>query len=262
LVRPLTSTALYADGVLVDENTAEPFDYFTWDLSGYTRSGEHTLQLQAVDSFGLEKSSLGLTVTVTVVQPESSLNAFLARNAQWVILAAVGLAGAILTIILLSGTRKRKVSPPGKKKQGSRSNPLTAVVEPETGQTLKRRAAGAIKNQGAWLLRLKDDGQPVSSSPIPLTTSEILFGSDPLHANHVLDDPSVSPRHARLRLENGRYILSDEGSIAGTWVNYQQLSAPRQLRHGDVFQVGRVAYRFQEHHSTVPFVPRVTQTRK
>ena len=261
LERPLTRTALYVDSLLVDENTAEPFDSFTWDLSGYTRSGEHLLHLQVTDSLGMERSSLDLPVTVTVVQPERGLKAFLARHSQWVILAAVGLAGALLATILLLGIRKRSSSPPDKKKLPARSNPLTAGVQPD-GSTLKRRLAGAMKNQGAWLLRLRDDGQPLSSSPILLTGSEVIFGSDPLHANRVLDDPSVSPRHARLRLENGRYILSDEGSIAGTWVNYQQLTAPRPLRHGDVFQVGRVAYRFQDRHSDTTPRPRVTPTRK
>ena len=258
LVRPLVRTALYVDDVLVDENTADPFDFFTWDLSGYTRSGEHVLQLQATDSFGLEKNSLGLKVTVTVVQPESGINAFLARNERWVILVAVGLAGALLVGMLLSGYRKsRKAALSGKSPPG-RSDPLTDGVESEEGTSLKRRAAGAVKLPGAFLLRLNEDGQPLDTSPIPLAASGITFGSDPLHATRVLDDPSVSALHARLQLEKGRYILSDEGSIAGTWVNYQQISAPRQLRHGDILHIGRVTYCFQEHLSAAPPPPRVT----
>ena len=202
--------------------------------------------MQAADSLGLEKSSLGWTVTVTVVQPEKGLNAFLARNERWIILGVLGLAGAALVGMLISGYRQRRASLAEKKKPGTSSNPLAGGQGMLTGQALKNRASGAIKPAGAWLVRLQADGQPMSSPPIPLTAAEIVFGSDPRHATLVLDDPSVSPLHARLRLEDGRYTLSDEGSVAGTWVNYQQLSAPRQLRHGDVFQVGRVAYRFQE----------------
>ena len=72
----------------------------------------------------------------------------------------------------------------------------------------------------------------------------MIFGSDPLRASRILDDPSVSPLHARLRFSHGEYILSDEGSTAGTWVNYEQLNAPRSLKHGDVLQIGRFSYRF------------------
>jgi len=64
--RSLVRTALYVDGVLADENTAEPFDQFTWDLSGYATSGQHILTVEAVDNFGLSKVSLGLPVLVTL----------------------------------------------------------------------------------------------------------------------------------------------------------------------------------------------------
>jgi pSer/pThr/pTyr-binding forkhead associated (FHA) protein len=42
----------------------------------------------------------------------------------------------------------------------------------------------------------------------------------------------------------GEYILSDEKSVAGTWVNYDLLAAPRRLQHGDLLQFGRLSYRF------------------
>jgi hypothetical protein len=248
LERPLTRTALYVDGVLADENTAEPFDHFTWDLSGFIRSGDHILQVQASDSLGLEKTSLGLSVTVTVIQPERGVLAFLARNRVWVALGAVGAAGTALVITLLVGRKRTKKNPKRKANPRSRRDPLTAEVEsaPEkrTRRALRGRAAAAMKQSDAWLLRLKEDGQPVTAPPIPITTSEITFGSDPIRATRVLDDPSISPLHARLRVENGQFVLSDEKSIAGTWVNHEQLTAPRPLRHGDMLQIGRIAYRF------------------
>ena len=47
--RPLVRTTLYVDGQIVDENTAEPFDTFTWDLKVYNLSGEHQVVVEAVD---------------------------------------------------------------------------------------------------------------------------------------------------------------------------------------------------------------------
>jgi pSer/pThr/pTyr-binding forkhead associated (FHA) protein len=70
------------------------------------------------------------------------------------------------------------------------------------------------------------------------------FGSDPLQVTRILDDPSVSPLHARLIEQNGEFTLIDENSIAGTWVNYEQLHVPRLLHHGDVLHFGRLSYRF------------------
>jgi hypothetical protein len=53
--RPLVRTTLYVDGQVVAENKTEPFDTFTWDLSGYTQSGEHKIVVEAVDDLNLSR---------------------------------------------------------------------------------------------------------------------------------------------------------------------------------------------------------------
>ncbi len=265
--RTLTRTALYVDGMLVDENTSPPFDRFTWDLSGYTRSGDHILQLQARDDLGLEKTSLGLTVTVTVIQPERGLLSFLARNNAWIVLGAVVVAGAALAVTLLVVGRTRSARRAVKRSKAVKHiDPLTAQVEPDPGETtsrpLKKRLSAAITQAEAWLQRLKDDGQPITAPPIPILGQEIIFGSDPLQATRLLDDPSVSPVHARLKVEQGDYIISDERSTSGTWVNYEMISAPYRLKHGDRLQIGRITYRFMLRNPPAVPVPRLITGKK
>ncbi|HEY69596.1 MAG TPA: FHA domain-containing protein [Anaerolineae bacterium] len=82
---------------------------------------------------------------------------------------------------------------------------------------------------------------------IPLTGAELNLGRDASLAAFPIEDPSVSPLHARLiRSASGRYLLRDQGSVAGTWVNYEAVSEQgRELKHGDVIHLGRVAFRFQ-----------------
>jgi hypothetical protein len=53
----------------------------------------------------------------------------------------------------------------------------------------------------------------------------------------VLADPNVSRRHARLRKEGGRWILSDLGSTNGTAVNGRQ-APEHELHHGDRLSFG------------------------
>ncbi len=57
-----------------------------------------------------------------------------------------------------------------------------------------------------------------------------------------LPDPSVSQRHATVRVEGGKHSLVDEGSTNGTFVGGVRLSpqTPRALRTGDLIRVGRV----------------------
>jgi hypothetical protein len=241
--RPLVRTALYVDGIQVEENTAAPYDQFSWDLSGYSISSQHLLTVEAMDGIGLSKVSLGIPVQVTVVQPRFGLLPWLSRNRSWVALAAALFAGMGLGVILVRG-RSRK-HPPGTGRRASPSDPLTQSIPPG-GSTRAQHLpwTRSVKTPEAHLVRLKDDGQPVTAPSIPIAQAEITFGSDPIQATRILDDPSVSPKHARLIVLQGEYVLSDEKSTAGTWVNYEQVIEPRRLQHGDVIHIGRVSYRF------------------
>jgi len=98
----------------------------------------------------------------------------------------------------------------------------------------------------AFLSFLPDSAEKLSVAPISITASEITFGLDPSLASFVLDDPSVEGLHARLvRQEDGSFLLSDQGSVAGTWVNYAEVPAEGQvLQHGDLIHFGRVGFRF------------------
>jgi pSer/pThr/pTyr-binding forkhead associated (FHA) protein len=82
---------------------------------------------------------------------------------------------------------------------------------------------------------------------LPLTGAELTLGRDASLAAVTIDDPSVSSIHARLiRRAGGSFFLRDQGSVAGTWVNYEQVSQDgRELQHGDLIHLGRVAFRFQ-----------------
>ena len=131
-----------------------------------------------------------------------------ARGGGWVALAAILVAGAGLGLTL-SWRRKHQS---GASRSGVKHDPLTATVpsaRPRLG--LRLPWSRPPKPAEAYLVRLRDNDQPMTSPAIPITAAETTFGSDPLHATRILDDPSVSPLHARLTQEKGAYILTDAG---------------------------------------------------
>jgi hypothetical protein len=256
--RPLVSTTLFVDTQKVAENTAEPFDHFTWDLSGYATSGQHILSVEAVDSLGLSKISLGVPVMVTVIRPQFGLLPFLSRNSPWVALVAIIFAGAVLGVILGGGRFKRRS---GLADQAATIDPLTQPVEGETSRHMRVPWKRPARQSDAYLERLREDGQPMSAPAIPVLVPEMTFGSDPMQVTRILDDPSVSPLHARLLQQDGEYILSDEKSVAGTWVNYELLATPRRLQHGDLLQFGRLSYRFMLRKPPERPRPKITPTK-
>jgi hypothetical protein len=89
----------------------------------------------------------------------------------------------------------------------------------------------------------QDDCPPV----IELNSDTITLGRDGTQAQAVLAEGSVSPRHARIVAENGSFRVFDEGSTAGTWVNYALISAEsgQLLEPDDLINLGRVQLRFR-----------------
>lgn len=264
--RPLTRTTLYVDGVIADENTAEPFNLFTWNLEGYTSSAEHQIMVEAVDSLGLSKSSLPSPVMVTVIQPPQGIPALLAKYRTPLTFGAIILAGLALFAILLSGrlripsiraaqAARRADADPLTQSVQTGMEPSTTPVSAATAVKTQRRTSPSKKksantkpraNATASLIRINSEGQVLPVTPIALIEQEIIFGTDPTQCNQIMDDASISPVHARLRqTEDGGFLLLDTGSIAGTWVNYEPI--PREgyrLVHGDMVNFGHLTYRF------------------
>jgi predicted component of type VI protein secretion system len=98
----------------------------------------------------------------------------------------------------------------------------------------------------AFMVRLSDIERGEEGPPLSISAEELTFGRDPLLATQVLEDASVDALHARLRREmDGSYRLLDEGSTAGTWINYTPVSQEgARLEHGDLIHIGRVGFRF------------------
>ena len=260
--RPLTRTTLYVDGQIMDEKTVGPFDEFTWDLSSYTISGEHQIIVEAVDSLGLSKKSMALPITVTVVRPPRGPAVILAKYRTPITIGAILIAGVALVLILFSGrlrslsiraaqeTRRTEADPLTQSVQATAESPSPVAVEKKKKPRAKPKKAAPVSPSGAEVqvsfIRLNMEGQLLPVPPIAVIDKEMVFGTDPAQCNQILDDASVSSIHARLRkTDDGGYLLLDNNSIAGTWVNYEPI--PREgyrLAHGDMVNFGQLTYKF------------------
>ncbi|MHA2429151.1 MAG: FHA domain-containing protein, partial [Candidatus Hermodarchaeia archaeon] len=99
----------------------------------------------------------------------------------------------------------------------------------------------------AYLERLTDHDNPSPKEQIPITSDEITFGSDPKLATATFNDPTVDDLHTRLKVNLQRDItIHDEGSRAGTWVNYSQITSEGvKLAHGDIIHIGSISFYFK-----------------
>jgi hypothetical protein len=263
--RELKRTALYVDGQRVDENTAAPFETFTWDIRQYDASGSHEIVVEAEDALGLQKSSIGIPISLTVIHPPGGIEGFVGRYREYLVPGAIGLAGVALLVILLRGVVGGALSRRRLARRKTFEDPLTqpvvALAEPpvfaaknaKTSKTVPRRSlwfrprvAVRLPEAPAYLTRLTNGGEPASAAPIPVLEKEMTFGTDPVQSLRVLDDPSISPLHARIRHNgDGAFHIYDHGSVAGTWVNYEPVTREGcRLAHGDRIHFGQLMYRF------------------
>ena len=64
---------------------------------------------------------------------------------------------------------------------------------------------------------------PASGSPIEITREESLLGRDP-SCEVMVADGSVSRKHARIEHRAGAWIVTDQGSANGTFLDSQRIS--------------------------------------
>jgi DNA-binding SARP family transcriptional activator len=119
---------------------------------------------------------------------------------------------------------------PGPRTTGAYVVATTAHTRPTGAATMVRSARLAAE-------LVVDDGTVVE------LTDRVTLGRHP-GCEVVLDDPSVSRRHAEIRLANGRHVLLDLSSSNGTWVAGQPV-LQHVLADGDEFQVGDKSLRYR-----------------
>jgi hypothetical protein len=169
-------------------------------------------------------------------------------------------ASVLLLVLVLSGRIKprmfglrgrRSAKPP------SELPPSTAPSATQPGDAVARSSAGWVNRihwpqrrlaskAYAFLTPLSPSADSAAGPPVSISANELTLGRDPNQATLVLDDPSVDALHARLsRDESGLFRIMDQGSIAGTWVNYAPVNGDGiTLEHGDMVHLGRVCLRF------------------
>jgi len=268
-VREIARSALLVDGVVVAENTAAPFDRFNWDLSSYTRAGVHRIQVQTTDVLGLTGVSIEAPVQINVSQPEVNPVSTVRRNLPAISGIIVLISGALLFLVLIIGGHlhpapQRAARARPKKDLLTQSLHIEAASTPQKSgwrsRLSSRGGAQDFPHALAFLKPISDTDIQMNSPSIPITNEEMRLGSDPRRAALVLDDPCIEGLHARLIHEgNDLFRLTDEGSIAGTWVNYTPVD-PRgvYLQHGDLVHLGRLGFRFLLRQPTQPRKPVVT----
>jgi len=275
--RALVRTSLYVDGAMVAENTNPPFDQFVWDLRPYTQDGVHTLSIEATDNLGLVGKTGESSVKIIVPSTTQGVIVAVSQNRLLVIGVTVFISASILVLVLILGGRIHPKPYPGQvgpsAGSGEKTRPkgyrerrrqlrdpvtqpvkIASALQVQTKPRSKRwteRLPWLKRKQKptpamAYLIPLVGSDEPTLPVPLQITSDDVTLGSDPHQASLVIADPSIEGLHARIHHEEKSFLLSDAGSVAGTWVNYEQVTSNGiNLEHADIIHLGRVGFRFK-----------------
>jgi hypothetical protein len=232
-LRPVTSSTLFVDDQIVHQNLEPPFDEFIWNLGSYTHTEDHVLQVLVEDSLGLQGFSTEMQISVEVITPPSGLTAIEPAIGNFLMILGVIVSGLIVSVSIISLTRRRR-------------NTESPIQTDERPGRKSRHRATLRRNVDQATIEAKLEGISPQAPSFHLLGTDIILGRDAALSAVHLDDPSVSGLHARLtRLASGDYLIRDQGSVGGTWVNFTPVpEAGSVLRHGDTIHLGRIRYRF------------------
>ncbi len=263
--RQVVYAALLVNGAVVAENTQPPFERFAWDPRPYAGQGVVRLQVQARDQLGLSGSSLEIEVPLKVRQNVNPQTNPLRHYMPMLSLLLLVIAASFLLLVLVLGGYLRPRPWRAAQRWGKSdpvTQPLRIVTEPPSrplSASRVVRAAPPTSQAEAYLNPLPRSKSEETMPPIAITEEELTLGSDPSLATLVIDDPSVEALHARLvKTPQGGYRLADQGTVAGTWINYTPVSPEGALlEHGDLVHIGRVGFRFTRRSPSPSRRPRV-----
>lgn len=81
-----------------------------------------------------------------------------------------------------------------------------------------------------------------------LSQPEITLGRAESCDLGLFGDPAIEKIHARIKRQEDDYLLCDEGTASGTWVNDVRIEGLYPLHSGDLIRMGRSLVRFGERH--------------
>jgi len=275
--RPIALTRLYVDGAIVAENTSPPYDQFVWDLRPYFQAGLHTLSVEATDNLGLV--GVSGTASVKIIAPTTTQGMIVAfsQKRSLVIGVTVIVSASILVLVLIVGGRIHPKPHPGqvslpadsnvktrpagyRERMRQRKDPVTQPVKiTSSSQVMVKPPSKSWRERFPWpkrkaepipamayLISLVGSDEPTLPAPLQITDDDITLGSDSHQASLVIADPSIEGSHARIHHADKKFLITDAGSAAGTWVNYEQVTPQgTYLEHMDIIHLGRIGFRFK-----------------
>ncbi len=259
--REIAAVDLVVDGVAATDVCVPPCSQVTWNIASLS-SGSHSIRIRVEDQQGMQAESDEIPLTIGIITPtpvpptktptptpvpvptptpsceeqysgvDLVVQCYRDEVISW-LPVAISLVALVLVIIVIRRP-PRVVSTAVKK--------FKEMTEPFFLEKDQVRGSRQVK---AMLVVLEGDDS--HREPIELVGENTRLGRDEALSQVIINDRSVSRLHARITEEgDGHFVLYDEGSTSGSYVNYEPVGMKGQwLQHDDIVNLGRVKMQFK-----------------
>jgi hypothetical protein len=250
--RQLEYSRLLVDGEEIIRIDQQPFEWLGWPLDGYRMTAMHTVLIEVEDILGFRSTS-SLREVQILAEPRYTgfwgglINFMLSGG--WIALIFVFIFSALAVYASYRRRNPRPALAGMEPTINFSEDPLTQqVIIPMESAAAPSNGKNISRQLVPYLFPLDEQGKNTPGNDgANVDQPELIIGSDPQRADLVIDHPSVSPVHARLRrTPQGTIILADMDSETGTRVNYAPVSRKGTvLRNNDLIHIGEAAYSFK-----------------
>jgi hypothetical protein len=254
--RNIQTVRLFVDGEQVLAINDPQNGTVTWQLPAEIVTTTHRIQVEVTDTLGLTGRSVEIPIQIVVpAAPKSWLQnlAGYFTGTRVLILFAMVLSAAILVAVVYFSSRSYRLNLARRPARSVYKDPVTQPVHvrSEVRSAATDRDQQAAASTGASVLArmiplAKGEGTAAAAT-LNIRHPQELIGSDARQVTLFIDSASISAIHARLILNDAQeFILSDEDSVAGTWVNYAPVSKKGiRLENNDLISFGKTSFRFE-----------------
>jgi hypothetical protein len=104
----------------------------------------------------------------------------------------------------------------------------------------------------SWITGSTENGDAIKISlDTDAARHGLIIGRDSTYAQIIINDKSISRRHALLQKRDGYWYLSDQGSTNGTWVDSTKISStPVKIRRGHTLKLGKTTLQLHTEKNT------------
>lgn len=245
--REISKARLMVDGTIMAENSTPPLNRFVWDLTPYTSSAVHELQVIVEDALGFTSSSSVLVTQVNVtLEDQNPWMKFLTSGGVYALLAFFFILGLLAAKGFDNWRQFGALIRPKDYRPAAQS--VVGIPSNQVDMNFSSEPVAKSEFFTASLILLNNEMQPMGDPSIHLQDDPVSWGGDQDRVSIWMDDDTLNDYHCDItRTEDGDYLLKDHKTIAGTWVNYAPVPENgHRLEHGDVIQVGDLTYRYVE----------------